>query len=531
MRDISMEKETVLNYDKRIYLNTPHKYEENAGYNHIGGKSVFRPGYSTAAYVCCYCTKCGAELLGYVERYYNDEMGYRMNSGWRTKDKNDPTLGNHCPICGNPLAYNEGDSEAYHEGDLISRLKSDAFRGYSSGTDYFAEKANYRRKQIAWNCEKRILQIEQNGTYSATPLIANVSGIKSNPEHLKEYISHLIRLEGNIYAIKQRLEELYFQQSENEKYIIFCANISNKPMAEIKHLESQIDVLMKDIVATKERQISLREYSKVKYPVMPSKPQLLPVGAFDFIKGNAEKNKRMTAEYEQNMADYRKKVTLCDEEKVKFEKRMAEYTSIISDAEAKIANTKAIIANKVAMAKTTAHLHTSPALAIKAMLDKEVQQAEELLCNLASARAQLYSLDIVFGKYRDVVALSTFYEYLMAGRCTSLEGANGAYNLYESESRANLIITKLDDIVTRLDKIIDNQYTISSMMSNISNQLDRLNDTMGKAEKSLAQISQNTARIAENSEVIAHNTAVTAYYSKVNAELTNSMGYLMAYKL
>lgn len=526
-----MEKETVLNYDKRIYLNTRHKYEESAGYNQIGGRMVFRSGYSTVAYVCCYCTKCGAELLGYVDRYYNDERSYRIRSGESWKDKNDPTLGNHCPICGNTFANNERDHEGYYEGDLVSRLTYRTFHGYSSGIDYFAEKANYRRDQIVRKCKKRISQIEQNGNDSAIPAIVNVSGIKSNPEHLKEYISHLIHLEGNIYAIKQRLNELYFQQSENEKYIIFCENISNKPMAEIKYLESQIDVLTNDIIKAKENHAWLTKCSQVKYPEKPSKPQPLPVGAFDFITRNAEKNKRMMAEYEQNMADYRSKVARCDETKLEYEKKMAECASEISDTEAKIANIKAIIANKVAMAKSAANSQTSPALIMKVMLDKEVQQAEELLGNLASARAQLYSLDIVFGKYRDMVALSTFYEYLMAGRCTSLEGANGAYNLYESESRADLIITKLDDILTKLDKIIDNQYTIASMMNNINNQLDRLNDTMGKAEKSLAKISQNTARIAENSEVIAHNTAVNAYYSKVNAELTNSMGYLMAYKL
>lgn len=36
--------------------------------------------------------------------------------------------------------------------------------------------------------------------------------------------------------------------------------------------------------------------------------------------------------------------------------------------------------------------------------------------------------------------------------------------------------------------------------------------------------------ISKNSDVIAHNTAVTAYYSKVNAELTNALGYMVAFK-
>ena len=42
----------------------------------------------------------------------------------------------------------------------------------------------------------------------------------------------------------------------------------------------------------------------------------------------------------------------------------------------------------------------------------------------------------------------------------------------------------------------------------------------------------NTAikkHISKNSDVIAHNTAVTAYYSKINAELTNALGYMVAF--
>ena len=53
---------------------------------------------------------------------------------------------------------------------------------------------------------------------------------------------------------------------------------------------------------------------------------------------------------------------------------------------------------------------------------------------------------------------------------------------------------------------------------------------MNKALTSIQSIDTHTAKIAETSEVIAHNTAVTAYYSKVNAELTNALGYMVAFK-
>ena len=43
-------------------------------------------------------------------------------------------------------------------------------------------------------------------------------------------------------------------------------------------------------------------------------------------------------------------------------------------------------------------------------------------------------------------------------------------------------------------------------------------------------MSEYMKHIAKNSDVIAHNTAVTAYYSKINAELTDSLGFMMALK-
>lgn len=147
-------------------------------------------------------------------------------------------------------------------------------------------------------------------------------------------------------------------------------------------------------------------------------------------------------------------------------------------------------------------------------------------------------------KYRDIVALSTFYEYFMAGRCDSLEGANGAYNLYESEVRANLIITNLQQIERDLQQIAKNQYMIYHQLTEMNRSLNDLNMRMGMACDTLERISDNTTAIrsdvqdmnkymehlSKNSSIIAYNTAATAYYSKINAELTNALGFMVALK-
>ena len=171
------------------------------------------------------------------------------------------------------------------------------------------------------------------------------------------------------------------------------------------------------------------------------------------------------------------------------------------------------------------------------MLDKEIAEAEELLKKTFAARNELYAYDIIFGKYRNAVALSSFYEYLMSGRCASLEGAEGAYNIYESEIRANRVIAQLDTVISSLEDIKQNQYMMYEELCSINSSLDSLNYTMDAALKSIRGIEANTnhmseymEHISQNSDVIAHNTAVTAYYSKVNAQLTNALGYMVAFK-
>ena len=100
----------------------------------------------------------------------------------------------------------------------------------------------------------------------------------------------------------------------------------------------------------------------------------------------------------------------------------------------------------------------------------------------------------------------------------------------ESEIRANRIIAQLDQVIASLETIKQTQYKAYSVLSQISYDTISISNKMSSAVKSLNSISQNTAAIKERNEQIAYNTAKTAYYSKVNAELTDALGYMMAFK-
>ena len=159
-------------------------------------------------------------------------------------------------------------------------------------------------------------------------------------------------------------------------------------------------------------------------------------------------------------------------------------------------------------------------------------------------RNRLYAQNVIYPKYRNMVAIASFNDYIMSGRCDALEGANGAYDKYEVECRADIIISKLTDVLVSLEEIKNNQYMLYTQISEVNNGLNKLNSTMEKAVETLKEISSDTssirattssiaahtAQIAENSEVIAYNTEATAFYAKKNAELTNALGFLVALK-
>lgn len=89
--------------------------------------------------------------------------------------------------------------------------------------------------------------------------------------------------------------------------------------------------------------------------------------------------------------------------------------------------------------------------------------ARELPYRIEKSKAllrQMYSIGVIYPKYQNLIAISSFYDYLMSGRCSELEGHEGAYNIYEMEARLDRIVTQLDIVIAKLDKIQQNQYML-----------------------------------------------------------------------
>lgn len=157
----------------------------------------------------------------------------------------------------------------------------------------------------------------------------------------------------------------------------------------------------------------------------------------------------------------------------------------------------------------------------KERVKREKQQIVELRKQQDDLRAQiddvsgvlenLYSLNVIYPKYREMVPVITMWEYLDSGRCTDLAGANGAYNLYESELRQNIIISNLNQAVSMLAQIRDNQYALYEAIEEsnaIAEQMCYQNESLLSANKSIAH---NSEIAAYNAKLAAENSSVSAY--------------------
>ena len=123
--------------------------------------------------------------------------------------------------------------------------------------------------------------------------------------------------------------------------------------------------------------------------------------------------------------------------------------------------------------------------------------------NLEEALISLYEEGIIYSKYRNLVAVSTIYEYLASGRCDQLEGPNGAYNLYEMELRQNIVIGQLSTITEHLEQIKENQYTLYYEIQNANRNSESMLSSIGDDVKVSAYQNAATAKNVETMRYIS----------------------------
>lgn len=435
------------------------------------------------------------------------------------------------------------------------------FRSGSSGVGLCCVAAQYEAKVVTERC------INAADVPAASPFSAEkVAAIRSDPELLKSYILHIVQLENNIMTLEKQLLDVYFHKIINGMLVeaVDYKTTLDIRTAALGKLQKQVEKATEKSEKLEndyQQQLSLLEAqkkskAKIRLTTRPQEPKPPTLGTYGLFNRRKveQRNLELLAQYSADMAAYKEEIARLHKEAK--EQRLMEMQRAADEARKKADAAKEALdkaqrqladaeaANDLKEKCAEAVARPTPASEAQKILDSETAQTMELLQKSITARNELYAAGIIFGKYQNAVALSSFYEYLVSGRCEKLEGTNGAYNLYESEVRANRVIEQLDTVIDSLEQIKSNQYMMYSAMCSMKKELAQLNETMNSALTAIYSIENSTSdaviqlegisqigtTIAKNSDVIAHNTAATAYYAKKNAELTDAMGYLVALK-
>lgn len=148
----------------------------------------------------------------------------------------------------------------------------------------------------------------------------------------------------------------------------------------------------------------------------------------------------------------------------------------------------------------------------KEHLLKTLNKINPQLEETKSALEELYSINIIHPKYRNLIAIASFLEYFETGRCTQLEGHEGAYNIFENEVRLDMIITNQNQIIESLDQVKQNQYTLYTAIIESQRQIQGIGCKMNTIMSLAEQTAQNSEIIAYNSKCSADNTNALSNY-------------------
>lgn len=496
----------------------------------------------------------GFKSIWYEHSYNEKELGNinfeNIESGEKIKTK--------CGVGRYVGRNNDGKHKiAYYQAD-----------NYESIIEFVEETHKYICSE---NCIDRYNKITNIDT-ELSPCSSNIQ-VKITQESLKEYLLNVINIEKNIYCLCDRLKELYVQEKlyEIEKNAVLLHNVYKlkiKGIALKEECEAQIAAASKINVTARNF-----PFEKPKKPQCPDKPKIEePIQPILQTPGFFNK-KKIQAENEAALQDYQNQLdkyneilqsynNACGEYEIKLKEYNLEIENLKKEQEKRIQEeTKKIKKDNEEKCKVISENYEKQISELKANISQvkksltpealvleeikaEIENAEKLLTEALKTREKLYSYNIIFEKYRDFVAVSSFYEYLLSGRCTTLDGADGAYNLYENEIRMNLVISQLSRVINLLEEIRNNQYTIYNAINEVKNEIGALNSRLVDINTSLGEIhnkqidsnlilssiNENTEKIRESAENIAYNTAATAFYTKRNTEITAAIGFMVALK-
>lgn len=293
--------------------------------------------------------------------------------------------------------------------------------------------------------------------------------------NVKEYLKNVFDLEGALYQ-HQQLVDGYISQRQNDAPSEPVKLLPSPPTEPVpRALPSFGDTLDSPIMQSLFGlfiAFALCSLVLLLSAWLMFIPQLtiaallitLFVGILFFTIANAQRAKIKSA----NQADFDK-----------YEKAMEAHQIDVNNSKKKYSNEMQIYTQQIAVYNRET--------------DEQLKRFDEVKAILQTSLTELYSLNIVYSKYRNFVTIATIYEYFDSGRCTELEGPNGAYNMYEGELRSNIVISSLSQIISDLGQIKNGQYALYEQITRSNENVTRLLSNIYDAQMLNAYYSGATA--------------------------------------
>ena len=463
----------------------------------------YSSGYLRTAYylrikVVSACHNCGQEFVGTV---------CCPSTQWAAVSEEAHNKIKTCPVCKARILRKEEYSVWEAGGNVASlraQLKEKIARVESEET----------RSEIARQL-KKMKPIEDMPTNNVV-----FSQIRSDTQSIKTYIQQLIDLEIAEHFLIEHIVALDAELSiiSKSKICAYAANqkeestnnskLEKSMLAEIAKLQKDFDKTdwVGKVNRKKIAKPSPPEYFPEIAPVKPTEPVLKRPLFFNKNKVLAE-NERMTTVYKQALANYEHNLQKLQETKSQNAALRAQYDAELREYHEKVEQENQRVAEKQKLLEAEGELRKQEAKIalterineinrqiqdlnkpyepetvdnpIENALSKEKDACLTLVKAVWKAKGKLYSINVIYPNYRDIFALSAFYDYFNSERCYEFEGSNGAYNLYEAERRSDVVAT----LLCKLEDINKNQIYLYQKSSAMFDNLKNLKDALTKAIK------------------------------------------------
>ena len=375
--------------------------------------------------------------------------------------------------------------------------------------------------------------------------------ITINKEKLINYMKNIVDLDSDIFSLKRRYNSLAKEREQLIMYDYFDEFVNAN--SEIENKVSELKKNIKALNNKMENKPTLKNNINIDLPqkpmfnlTKPEEPVLKKANLFNKKKVE-EENQKLLKQFDKDMSIYNKEYEKYNNdldnynaevkkitEKAKkqneklYEKELEKYNSQVEDYKLMLEQKSVEMQNLLDNPQKEVEeilIDKDSYKKIKA-IEYELEFIIENIKKDIEIQNKMYSYNIIYGKYRNYISMSSFIDYFMSGRCSTLDTNTGAYNLYEQESRTDIIINKLDTIVDSLEKIKENQYYIYNQLKSIDSSLKSINEQL--LVNNILQVVQvaKLDEIIDNTNEIAYNTKVTAYYSKKTANYTKAIAFM-----